>query len=105
MIAKIKYIRLNKVVVLVAVSLTLQSCFVAKPYERPTFGEIQNLYRTDQLPTDSLSIANVSWQEMFTDSYLKQYIQEGLENNIDIRVAIQQIAVAEAYLKQGKAGY
>ena len=105
MIAKIKYIRLNKVVVLVAVSLTLQSCFVAKPYERPTFGETQNLYRTDQLPTDSLSMANVSWQDMFTDSYLKQYIQEGLENNIDIRVAIQQIAVAEAYLKQGKAGY
>lgn len=95
---------LNKVVILIVVALTLQSCFVSKNYERTTFEETQNLYRTDQLPTDSLSLANVSWAELFTDTYLKQYIQEGLENNIDIRIAIQQMAVAEAYLKQGKAG-
>jgi len=105
MMGKIKYNLLNTVFLLVMVSLTLQSCFVAKKYERPTFEETQNLYRTDQLPTDSLSMANVSWQDMFTDPYLKQYIQEGLENNIDIRIAIQQMATAEAYLKQGKAGY
>ncbi|HAB28490.1 MAG TPA: hypothetical protein DCE27_12900, partial [Xanthomarina gelatinilytica] len=36
---------------------------------------------------------------------LKQYIEEGLQNNLDIRVAIQQMAAAEAYMKQGKAGY
>jgi NodT family efflux transporter outer membrane factor (OMF) lipoprotein len=104
MILSIKNRLLNKAVVLVVVSLTLQSCFVAKDYQRPTFEEPQNLYRTDQLPTDSLSMANVSWQDLFTDPYLKQYIQEGLENNIDIRIALQQMAAAEAYLKQGKAG-
>ena len=94
---------LNKAVVLAAISLTLQGCFVAKTYERPTLEETQNLYRTDQLPADSLSMANVSWQDMFTDAHLKQYIQEGLENNIDIRIAIQQMTAAEAYLKQVKA--
>jgi multidrug efflux system outer membrane protein len=36
---------------------------------------------------------------------LNQYIEDGLENNIDIRVALQQIIAAEAYYKQGKAGY
>ena len=96
---------LFKVLLVVVVSTTLQSCFVAKDYKRPELDETQNLYRTDQLPTDSLSLANVSWEELFTDSYLKQYIQEGLENNIDIRIAIQQINAAEAYFKQGKAGY
>jgi len=95
---------LNKVVILAVAALTLQGCFVAKNYQRPKLEETQNLYRTDQLPTDSLSLANVSWAELFTDTYLKQYIQEGLENNIDIRIAIQQMAVAKAYLKQGKAG-
>jgi len=103
MTGKIKYSLLNKVVVLVIVSLTLESCFVAKKYDRPTFEETKNLYRTDQLPTDSLSMANITWQDMFTDPYLKQYIQEGLDNNIDIRMAIQQITIAEAYLKQVKA--
>ena len=42
---------------------------------------------------------------MFTDPVLQQHIDEGLQNNIDIRVALQQIVAAEAYLKQGKAGY
>jgi NodT family efflux transporter outer membrane factor (OMF) lipoprotein len=104
MAAIIKNRMLNKVVILIVVALTLQSCFVAKNYERPEIEETQNLYRTDQLQTDSLSLANVSWAELFTDTYLKQYIQEGLENNIDIRIAIQQMAAAEAYLKQGKTG-
>src|SRR5690606_24772217 len=36
---------------------------------------------------------------------LQNYIEEGLTNNIDIRVAIQQIRIAEAYVSQGKAGY
>jgi NodT family efflux transporter outer membrane factor (OMF) lipoprotein len=85
--------------------LTLQSCFVAKSYERPQLEETQNLFRTDQLPMDSISMADVSWKDMFTDPYLQQYIEEGLQNNIDIRVAIQQMLAANAYSKQGKAGY
>jgi len=95
----------HKVVVLVVVSLALQSCFVAKDYQRPEIEETQNLYRTDQLPADSLSMAEVSWKTIFTDPFLTKYIEEGLQNNIDIRIAIQQIAAAEAYFKQGKAGY
>ena len=84
--------------------LSLQSCFVAKEYERPEVVEEEN-YRTDHLPQDSITMADVSWKEMFTDPLLQEYISEGLENNIDIRVAMQQILAAEAYLKQGKAGY
>jgi len=50
MISVIKNRMLNKVIILAVVALTLQSCFVAKNYERTTFEETQNLYRTDQLP-------------------------------------------------------
>jgi multidrug efflux system outer membrane protein len=105
MSSSIKNSVLNKVVVLVVVSLTLQSCFVAKDYQRPEIEETQNLFRTDQLPADSLSMAEVSWKMIFTDPFLTKYIEEGLQNNIDIRIAIQEIAAAEAYFKQGKAGY
>lgn len=96
---------MSKVMVVVVMATTLQSCFVAKEYSRPELEETENLYRTDNLPQDSLSMADVSWKDMFTDQYLKQYIEEGLQNNLDIRVAIQQMAAAEAYMKQGKAGY
>lgn len=95
----------QRAALIAVVAVTLQSCFVAKNYERPEFEETEALFRTDNLPQDSLSMADVSWKELFTDPYLVGYIEKGLENNIDIRIAIQQMAAAEAYLKQGKAGY
>jgi NodT family efflux transporter outer membrane factor (OMF) lipoprotein len=95
----------SKGALVLMLALTLQSCFVAKDYTRPELDETEHLYRTDNLPQDSLSMADVSWKDMFSDTYLKQYIEEGLQNNLDIRVATQQIAAAEAYMKQGKAGY
>ncbi len=83
----------------------LQSCFVAKEYQEPEDIVEQETYRTDQLSEDSLSLAEVSWKDIFTDSYLQQYIDRALINNIDIRIALEQISAAEAYVKQGKAGY
>ncbi len=94
----------QKALLLVTVVVTLQSCFVAKDYEQPDIIEEEN-FRTDNIPQDSLTMANVSWRDMFTDPILQNHIEEGLQNNIDIRVALQQILYAEAYLKQGKAGY
>ncbi|MCB0445260.1 MAG: efflux transporter outer membrane subunit [Gelidibacter sp.] len=105
MIAILKNRLFKYSVVLVVSAFTLQSCFVAKDYKRPQIEETQNLYRTDALPTDSLSMADVSWKTLFTDPYLTQYIEEGLQNNIDVRIAIQQVLAAEAYVKQGKTGY
>lgn len=87
----IKNSYLHKTLVVVLLAVTVQSCFVAKDYTRPQLEETENLYRTDNLPTDSLSMAEVSWSEMFSDTYLQQYINEGLQNNLDIRTAIQQI--------------
>ncbi len=93
-----------KAIFAIAGLLSLQSCFVAKDYEQP---EVVNekYYRTDNIEQDSLNMAEVSWKEMFTDPVLQGYISRGLENNIDIRVAIQQVVAAEAYVKQGKAGF
>lgn len=94
-----------KVVLIPAVLLSLQSCFVAKDYERPEAVVQEEFFRTDQLPQDTLSMAEISWREMFTDPLLESYIEKALENNIDIRIALQQMEMAGSYLKQGKAGY
>lgn len=93
-----------KLFLLLAVPLLLQSCFVAKNYSRPEL-ETESLYRTDNLPQDSISMADVSWRDLFKDEQLAAYIEQGLENNIDIRIALQNVVAAEAYVKQGKAGY
>ncbi len=84
----------------------LVSCFSAKDYVQADMASIdETAYRTDQIAQDSVSIGEVSWRDLFTDPLLTQYIERGLENNMDIRVALQQIIAAEATLKQGKAGY
>lgn len=88
-----------------AVLLSLQSCFVAKEYDRPETVVQEDYYRTDLLPQDSLTMADVSWRELFTDPQLAGYIEEGLKNNLDIRIALQQIEIAQAYMKQGRAAY
>lgn len=96
----------SKAALLLVATLTLQSCFVARDYVRPDLEiETEALYRTENLPTDSVSIADISWRDLFTDQYLKNYIEEGLQNNMDIRMALQQMTAAEAYANQGKAGY
>ena len=96
--------RIYSFLLVLSVPFLLVSCFAAKDYERPEVVNEAN-YRTDNLPQDTLTIATVSWKELFTDPTLQNYIEEGLKNNIDIRVAIQQIRIAEAYVKQGKEGY
>ncbi|KPH14249.1 TolC family protein [Chryseobacterium sp. ERMR1:04] len=89
----------------VAILAAVSSCMARKEYERPKNVVDEKLFRTDMLPKDSVSIANVSWKEIFTDPILQGHISKALENNLDIRIALQSITSAEAYLKQSKAAY
>lgn len=86
----------------VAIMTLMQSCFVAKDYEAPKVAT-ENLFRTES--TDTTSIASVSWDKLFTDTILQQHINECLQNNLDLKIALQNIEAAEATFKQGKAGY
>lgn len=89
----------------VAVSaITLQSCIATKDYQKP---EVWNeaSFNTHQISKDSVATPVVSWREVFTDATLQQHIQTALDNNIDIRVALENINQANATLAQGKAGY
>lgn len=86
-------------------AFVITSCHVRKEYERPAAAVDEKLFRTDMLPQDSTSIANVSWKEIFTDPILQGHITKALDNNLDVRIAVQNIVSAEAYLKQAKAAY
>lgn len=89
---------------LLLMSLGIQSCFVANRYTRPEVVE-SKYFRTDSLAADSTTLALVTWREIFTDSVLVSHIERALIQNIDVRVALQQIVSARAYYLQGKAGY
>ena len=86
------------------IALTLTACAGRKAYERPNIID-KKIFRADQVPTDSLSTANVSWREIFTDATLQNHINKALSHNLDVRVAMQNVASAQAYLKQSKAAH
>ncbi|MCO6496804.1 MAG: efflux transporter outer membrane subunit [Chitinophagaceae bacterium] len=97
--------RLMWVAVFVFAGFFLSACFVARPYQAPENLIDNSYYRAELSPDDTASMAAYSWKELFTDAKLQQHITHALENNTDILNAIQQINIAEAYLKQGKASF
>ncbi|HLV52374.1 MAG TPA: TolC family protein, partial [Cryomorphaceae bacterium] len=91
---------------LLAAAGMMQSCFVAKEYTQPDLAEAaeEARYRTDALPVDSTTMAEISWSDLFTDPILVGHIRHALDSNMDIRVALERMAIADAYFKQGKWG-
>ena len=55
--------------------------------------------------TDTVSIGDFRWQEMFTDPILQEYINVALENNLDLKAAQEHIKQAEAQLLGAKLAY
>ena len=86
---------------LVLATAFLSSCGIYQKYERPADIRTDNLYGVEM--TDTVSLGSLSWREFFTDPALQTLIEEGLENNTDLRVAELQITEAEAALKAMEA--
>lgn len=95
---------LYRISLLAVVALVMQSCFTAKEYQKPQVST-DKLFRDQQQTQDSVSLASLSWDKLFTDPQLQAHIKTGLQQNFDVRIALQNIAAAEATMKQGKAGY
>lgn len=81
----------------------LAACRITKPYEGPK-GKTEGLYR-DQAETDTATLADMPWRNMFSDTTLQALIQEGLNNNLDLKAALTRIEVAEANLYQSRMAF
>lgn len=89
--------------VLVAVGvITLAGCGIYKKYERPDLSFADSLYRRLPECADTNHIAQLKWNELFTDPILQEWIKLGVENNTDLMVARQRIEIARANLKAAK---
>lgn len=83
-------------------TLCLTAC-VTKKYERPALNS-NDLYR-DKTGTDTATIANLPWKTLFADGTLQTLIQQGLNENLDLKQAVERIKIAEATLRQSKAAF
>jgi outer membrane protein, multidrug efflux system len=77
------------------------SCKVTKPYKQPDLNTIAP-YR-DQTATDTVTIANLPLETIFTDTILRSLIKEGLSQNLNLKIAVQKIAEAQAAFGQSKS--
>ncbi len=92
-----------KFAVLAILAVSLSSCLATKKFKKPDINT-KNLYPFHQVSLDSLSLADMPWQELFKDSQLRHLINEALKNNYNLKNAIQQIKVAQANFYEGKMG-
>jgi len=90
--------------ILMVIAATLLSACVTQKYERPKTLSTDNLYR-DQASADSTTIADMPWQTVFKDQKLNALIQKGLDQNLNLKNAIENIVQARATLRQTKLAY
>ncbi|MEN6452645.1 MAG: TolC family protein [Prolixibacteraceae bacterium] len=98
-----KMISIKNTIVVAGLAGILLSCNTSRQFSRETV-DTKGLYG-DIVTSDSVSIADKPWQELFTDLHLQNLIREGLDNNLDLQVAVQRVLEAEAYFAQGKAAF
>ena len=80
-------------------SVLVSSCGLYKKYERPSVAFVDSLYRRmDIAPGDTVSTASVSWDQIFTDPILQEWIKLGLEHNTDMNIAHIKVEESQAYL-------
>lgn len=90
---------IQKIFTLIACIAVVTGCKVTQPYTSPT---ISNTNYRDIHTTDSNNIAAISWKDMFADTVLQRLIQEGINNNLDLKIAVARIKSAAANFKQSK---
>lgn len=87
----------------------LSSCHIYKQYDRPEV-DAQGLYRdpvsvNDTLVSDTNNMANLPWDQVFTDPQLQALIHMGLERNTDLQTALLQVKAAQASLMTSRLSY
>jgi len=83
--------------------LFFASCKVTQPYKSPVLST-DGLFR-DTTITDTTTIANVHWNEIFTDTILQRLIEQGIQYNPDLQIAYTHIQQSQAYYLQSGAAF
>ena len=95
---------MKKIIVLTTATALLSSCGIYTKYQ-PAETTPDNLDGEEVAVDDTTNFGNVNWRELFTDPQLQALIEQGLQNNTDLRSAQLQIEEAEAALMSAKLAF
>lgn len=97
---------MKNIITAIVLSVMCGSCHIYRSYERPESVSVNDsLYRQPINKADTVSIASLSWRELFTDSCLQKLIETGLTNNTDLNIARLKVEEAKALLLSSRLAY
>lgn len=85
--------------------LLLGNCNIYRNYERPEGLPVDSLYREQVAVTDTASLGDISWEELFQDPKLQELITYGLEHNTDMQTALLRVDQAQSQLKAARLSF
>lgn len=95
----------KQIITLTLAMLTLSSCGIYTKYKPATEVPV-DLYGGEIAATDTPdNLGDLSWREVFTDPQLQLLIEQGLQNNTDLRSAQWRVKEAEAAMLSAKLAY
>lgn len=95
---------MKKIILLTTVSVLLSSCGIYSKY-KPATTVPDHLYGEEVVPEDTTSFGNMDWRVLFTDPYLQQLIEQGLQSNTDYQSAQLRVEQAEATLMSARLAF
>ncbi len=94
---------MKKTIIIMCLTAGLVGCGIYKPYKRPAT-ETADLYGAVE-SSESESLGNLPWRELFTDPQLQTLIAQALTENTDLQSAKLKIDEAEAALQTARLSY
>lgn len=93
-----------KRIIILSLMALISGCGIYKPYSRPEL-QTETLYGVEHVTSDTTSLADLGWREIFTDPQLQQLIEKGLAQNSDMQAAHLRVKEAEATLKSARLSF
>lgn len=89
---------------LIALSLGVASCSVGPDYD-PQESSFAEEWFSDKSEHISLDTINIEWWTVFGDPLLEEYIEQAIEHNKDVKVALANVQRARALRGESRAAF
>lgn len=98
---------MRQIIIHIATAALLCGCSVYRNFDCPEIAT-DSLYRDAYSPnvvTDTVSLGDLSWREMFRDPKLQQLISQGIASNVDLQSAQLRVEQAAATLMSARLAF
>lgn len=94
----------TKILSLIIIGVVFSSCISIKKFKQSDLNAYNTLRDTTKTEVVD-SIKNFTWKDIFMDQQLQSLIEEGIKNNSDMIIAMENLYQSQQFLKSSKSKY